>query len=482
MNEIDPEPGMDVVSTIDIKLQDIAETALLDKLTEIDAESGVVILMEVKTGKVRACVNMDRLSAGNYIEAKNRAVADEGEPGSTFKVASMMVALEDGAVQPGDTVDTGNGVCNFYGSRMTDHNANKGGYHKITAEQAIWYSSNIGVSRIIDKNYRKHPEKFVDGLYRIGLNEKMNLEIPGAGVPHIRYPNKTNWYSTALPWMSIGYEVNIPPIYTLAFFNAIANNGKMIRPYFVEALKKNGEIHQTFTTETVRSSICSKATLDIIRSMLQGVVDSGTAKVVHSDYVKIAGKTGTAQISYGKAGYTSGGKRHQVTFCGYFPADDPVYTCICQIRQPRNGYPSGGTMSGAVVRSIAEQAYARMLRIEPDEVEKDTTQSYIPKVKGGFRKDLQLALDNLDIEYKQTTDLNDWVKASSEKEEILLESVEMIDNLVPNVIGMCAKDAVYLLEEAGLNVIINGKGTVYKQSIRGGSVLRKGTTISLSLK
>ena len=483
VNEIDPEPGVDVVSTIDIRLQDIAETALIDKLVDIDAESGVVILMEVKSGKVRACVNMDRVSSGVYTEKQNRAVADEGEPGSTFKVASMMVALDDGVVSPNDTVDTGNGLYNFYGSQMRDHNANKGGYHKITAAQAIWYSSNVGVSRIIDRHYHKNPEKFVDGLYKIGLNEKMNIEIPGAGRPKIRYPNEKNWYATALPWMSIGYEVNIPPIYTLAFFNAIANDGKMIRPYFVEALKKDGEIYEKFSTETIRSSICKKTTLKAIQEMLQGVVDSGTAKVVHSDYVKIAGKTGTAQISYGAGGYTSGGKQHQVTFCGYFPADDPVYTCICQIRRPRNGYPSGGTMSGAVVRSIAEQAYARMLRIEPEDEPRDTARIYAPKIKGGWAQDVDYVMEKLDLEHEELDNEDaEWVKVERNGETLSMHPVKTIDNLVPNVVGMCAKDAVYLLEKTGLNVIINGKGTVYKQSVQGGAVAKRGTTVSLYLK
>lgn len=483
VNEIDPEPGMDIVSTIDIGLQDIAEKALVDKLKEIDAQSGVVILMEVKSGKVRACVNMDRIREGVYGEVKNRAVADEGEPGSTFKVASMIVALEDKVVSPNDTIDTGNGIYNFYGSKMTDHNAHRGGYHKITAAQSIWYSSNIGVSRIINQNYKDKPEKYVDGLYKIGLNKAMGIEIPGAGKPKIRYPNKDNWYSTALPWMSIGYEVNIPPIYTLAFFNAIANNGKMIRPYFIESIKKNGEIVNSFDSETINSSICSKETLRLIQEMLVNVVDSGTAKPVKSDFVRIAGKTGTAQISQGAAGYTSGGKRHQITFCGYFPVEKPAYTCICVIREPRRGIVSGGGMPGVVVRSIAEQTYARSLRIDLDELSKDSTIFYLPQAKGGSYDELMITLKKLDIPYAEDENMKEgWVKAKTEKDKVDVSAYKVTDKLVPNVTGMSAKDAVYLLEQCGLNVNINGKGAVHKQSIAPGSTVKKGATISLSLK
>lgn len=484
VNVIEPENGLDIVSTIDIGLQDIAEKALVDMLISTDAQSGVAVLMEVKTGKVKACVNMDRLETGIYEEVKNRVVADEGEPGSTFKVASMMVALEDGVVQPTDSVETGNGLFNFYGSEMRDHNANKGGYGTITAAKAIWFSSNVGVSKIINKNYHDNPGKFVDGLYRIGLNKVMNLEIPGAGKPKIRYPSKANWSATALPWMSIGYEVNIPPIYTLAFFNAIANNGKMIRPYFLESVQKEGETIAEYGTETINSSICSDRVLKEIQKMLECVVDSGTAQAVHSDFVKIAGKTGTAQISQGALGYTAGGKSHQVTFCGYFPSDKPAYTCICQIRAPRIGYPSGGAMSGVVVKTIAEQTYARALLREPDEIEVDSDMVYAPAIKGGMHNEVITALKKLNIKYSDSeADDSEWTKVKLSKEDNLeLTDARTVDRLVPNVIGMSAKDAVYLLEKSGLNVNMNGMGAVYKQSIQSGSIINKGTTISLSLK
>ncbi|MEG1544381.1 MAG: penicillin-binding protein 2, partial [Tannerellaceae bacterium] len=322
--EVEPIDGMDVYTTIDINIQDITEKSLMDKLKEIDAESGTAVIMEVATGEIKSMTNLGRIREGVYGETKNHAVADEIEPGSTFKVASMMVAIEDGVCTPSDTIDVGNGIYMYKGARMTDHNNNKGGYGRITAEQAIWYSSNIGVAKIILKGYANNPTKYVEGLYRIGLNIPLRLEIPGAGRAKIRRPDdSTNyWSKTTLPWMSFGYETQIPPIYTLTFFNAIANGGKMVRPMFTRAIKHNDKVIESFSTEVLRESICSEKTLTIIKQMLVDVVEKGTGKPVHSDIIRIAGKTGTAQIAVGGS-YTASGKSHQVAFCGYFPADAP---------------------------------------------------------------------------------------------------------------------------------------------------------------
>ena len=294
--EVDPVDGMDIRTTIDINIQDITEKSLVDKLKAIDAESGTAVVMEVETGEIKAITNMGRIREGVYGETKNHAVADEIEPGSTFKVASIMVALEDGLCNPGDTVDVGNGIYMYKGARMTDHNMNKGGYGRISVEQAIWYSSNIGVAKTILKGYSDNPTKFVEGLYRIGMNADLRLEIPGAGRAKIRRPDDTTryWSKTTLPWMSFGYETQVPPINTLAFFNAIANDGKMVRPMFTKEILHNGKTVQSFSTEVINSSICSDHTLALIKDMLLGVVEKGTGKAVHSDIVRIAGKTGTA--------------------------------------------------------------------------------------------------------------------------------------------------------------------------------------------
>lgn len=481
--EVEPVDGLDIRTTIDINIQDITEKSLVDELRAIDAESGTAVVMEVSTGEVKAITNMGRIREGVYGETKNHAVADETEPGSTFKVASIMVALEDGVCQPGDTVDVGNGVYMYKKARMTDHNLNRGGYGRISVEEAIWYSSNIGVAKTILKGYADNPAKFVEGLYRIGMNADLNLEIPGAGRAKIRRPDDTvrYWSATTLPWMSFGYETQIPPINTLAFFNAIANDGKLVRPIFTKEIQHNGKTVQSFSTEVIKSSICSDRTRALIHDMLLGVVEKGTGKAVHSDIVRIAGKSGTAQIATGGVYRTSG---HQVSFCGYFPADDPKYSCIVVIRRPRIGYPSGGTMAGGVLRTIAEKIYASHMAFDLREMEPDSMAVAIPPVKGGDYTALEDVLDALDVKADADSLETSWVVASADREagEVKLKDLTLRPGLVPHVVGMGAKDAVYLLEQAGLRVALSGIGRVTSQSIPPGQRVVKGQTIQLTLK
>lgn len=481
--EVEPVDGMDIRTTIDINIQDITEKSLVDMLKKIDAESGTAVVMEVSTGEIKAITNMGRIREGAYAETKNHAVADEIEPGSTFKVASMMVALEDGVCQPSDTVDVGKGIYMYKGARMTDHNMNKGGYGRISAEQAIWYSSNIGVAKIILKGYEKNPTKYVEGLYKLGLTIPLNLEIPGAGRAKIRMPNDTTlyWSKTTLPWMSFGYETQIPPIYTLTFFNAIANGGKMVRPMFTKEIMHNGKTVQSFSTEVLKSSICSDNTLAIIKDMLLGVVEQGTGKAVHSDIIRIAGKTGTAQIASGGVYRTSG---HQVAFCGYFPADEPKYSCIVVIRRPRIGYPSGGTMSGGVVKAIAEKVYASHMSFDVRDMERDSLAVMLPAAKNGNLDALENVLGKLDVSANTDSLETKWVTSKREEgdEELHLRDLTIREGLVPNVIGMGAKDAVYLLESAGLRVVLDGMGRVSSQSMGPGTRIAKGQSIRLTLK
>lgn len=481
--EVEPVDGLDIRTTIDINIQDITEKSLVDELRAIDAESGTAVVMEVATGEVKAITNMGRIREGVYGETKNHAVADETEPGSTFKVASIMVALEDGVCQPGDTVDVGNGVYMYKGARMTDHNLNHGGYGRISVEQAIWYSSNIGVAKTILKGYGDNPTRFVEGLYRIGMNADLHPEIPGAGRAKIRRPDDTTryWSKTTLPWMSFGYETQVPPINTLAFFNAIANDGKLIRPIFTKEIMHNGKTVQSFSTEVIKPSICSDRTLGLIREMLLGVVEKGTGKAVHSDIVRIAGKSGTAQIATGGVYRTSG---HQVSFCGYFPADDPKYSCIVVIRRPRIGYPSGGTMAGGVLRTIAEKIYASHIAFDLRKIEPDSTAVSLPQVKGGDYKAIDDVLDALDVKADTDSLETSWVVASADREaqKVKLRDLTLRPGLVPRVVGMGAKDAVYLLEQAGLRVALSGIGRVTSQSILPGQRVVKGQTIELTLK
>lgn len=481
--EVEPVDGMDIRTTIDIGIQDITEKSLVDMLKNIDAESGTAVVMEVETGEIKAITNMGRIRDGVYGETKNHAVADEIEPGSTFKVASIMVALEDGLCSPHDTVDVGSGVYMYKGARMTDHNMNRGGYGRISVEEAIWFSSNIGVAKTILKGYEKNPTKFVEGLYNLGLTIPLNLEIPGAGRSKIRMPNDTAlyWSKTTLPWMSFGYETQVPPIYTLAFFNAIANNGKMVRPMFTKEILNNGKVEKSFSTEVLKSSICSDKTLKIIQDMLLGVVEKGTAKVVRSEAIPIAGKTGTAQIASGGVYRTSG---HQVTFCGYFPADKPKYSSIVVIRRPRIGYASGGGMSGVVVKNIAEKIYANHMTFDIKSIETDSLAVATPLPKSGGKKELKYVLNSLNIDSQEEDIETDWLIAdrTEPKDKVILKDLPLTEGLVPRVTGMGAKDAVFLMESAGLRVNLQGSGRVVSQSVSPGQRISKGQTVLLTLK
>jgi cell division protein FtsI (penicillin-binding protein 3) len=487
--EVEPANGMDIRSTIDIHIQDLVEKALTDKLKEIDANAGTAMVMEVKTGEIKAITNMARVSRGRYAETVNHAVADEIEPGSTFKVASMMVAIEDRVVEPTTPVDVGNGIYMYANRRMTDHNSHRGGYGMISAEKAIRYSSNIGVAKIILKGYERNPKKFVEGLHRIGMDADLRVEIPGAGRPKLRWPGDRYWSKMSLPWMSFGYEVQIPPVQTLAFFNAIANNGKMVRPMFVKDLMKNGKVIKHFEPEVVIPEICSERTLKIIRQMLYNVVNykdptsahrDGTGKPACSDVITIAGKTGTTQIASGGIYRTAG---HNVSFCGYFPCEDPLYTCIVVISRPRIGFPSGGSMCGTVVKEIAEEIYAGCTVFDIKKMPDDSLKVPYPDIKNGNYAALKNVLNDLKIKAGEPAKITSgYVIANESERGILLKELPLTGNLVPNVAGMGAKDAVYALENCGLRVSLSGRGRVVSQSVRNGSRIVPGQTITLTLK
>jgi len=484
--ERDPVRGKDIVSTINIVFQEIVENALRDKLEELNAESGTAVLMEVKTGEVKAIANLGKSRDGTWNETLNYALSDMSEPGSTFKVASMMVALEDSLVHPKDPVDVGNGKFEYARTTLLDHNANRGGYGKITAEKAIWFSSNIGVAKLILKAYEKNPEKYVDGLYRVGINKDLKLDIPGYGVARIRrpkdYPDMWNNDKTLLPWMSFGYNTNIPPINTLTFFNAIANNGTMVKPIFVKEIS-DGTNTEKKKTEILINHICSDKTVKIIQGMLDSVVNypQGTGKPARSDIVRIAGKTGTAQISKGAAGYKEGGKSYQVSFCGYFPANDPQYSCVVVIRRPRNGSASGGFMSGKVFKQIAEAIYAREGSTEPVDLEKENLSTEVPRVKNGMSDQSKYVLKKLSIHYTDSLK-GKWAISQSENDRIVLKEQQIQGKSIPNVIGMAAKDAVYALENTGLRVSLLGLGEVYSQSLSAGGQASRGQTITIQLR
>ncbi len=479
ITDIEPIDGADIISTIDVDMQDICEKALVDKLYELNAMVGVAVLMEVKTGEVKAIVNMSKGNDGKYYEMRNNAISDMMEPGSTFKTASIMVALEDGKIEPDTQVDTGNGVKMMHGRPMKDHNWNRGGYGVIDVTRILEVSSNVGVSSIIDQYYYDNPQKFVDGLKRLGITEPLHLQIAGEGKPNIKGPKERYFAKTTLPWMSIGYETQIPPLNILTFYNAIANDGVMVRPKFVKAAVKDGQIIQEYPTEVIREKIASESTLEKIRTILEKVVSQGLAKPAGSKQFAVAGKTGTAQISQGAAGYTAGGRKYLVSFCGYFPADAPKYSLIVSIQKP--GLPaSGGLMAGSVFSKIAERVFAKNLSYELKNAI-DSTTVVIPDVKSGDLAETSYVLGKLNVPTEGKTSKTSWGRVEEDSVGVKLEQQSLKTGIMPNVVGMGAKDAVYLLEKAGLKVNIAGVGKVTRQSIPSGNKYLKGQTVALQL-
>ncbi len=488
-----PIDGGDIVTTIDVNMQDLAERALLDMLKspQVNGDMGVAILMEVKTGDVKAIVNMIKNENGQYIEAVNSAISYRCEPGSVFKTASFLVALDDGVVDTTYRIETGSGVYHMHGRDMKDHNWRNGGYHNISLPRALEVSSNIGVSRVIDEHYGTNPEKFVEGLRRIGIAENLNIPLVGYLPPVIRMPRKNkrgqyeNWSKTALPWMSIGYETQIAPINTVTFYNAIANNGKMMRPRFVKKVIKNGETIAEFPPEVIKEHIAKPQTIKTMQTILEHVVSQGLGKKAGSRSFKVAGKTGTAQVADQYGGYHSGITRYWLSFAGYFPADDPRYTCIVCIK--KSGLPaSGGGMSGVVFHHIAEGVMARYLKLSVEDAH-DTTSVVIPDVKNGDLVAADFVLEQLGVKTNRgwngevATGNPIWGNAVRNRNGVSMSPTKIAANIMPDVIGMGARDAVYLLESKGLKVKLNGRGKVQTQSVAYGKVIDKGGTCILTL-
>lgn len=438
-----PEDGMDVVSTIDIEIQEVAEQALRERLTWSESDQGCVVLMETATGKIRAISNLlwDAKSK-QYYETQNIAVSNEIDPGSTFKTASFLVAMEDGYIDSTTMVDTQNGKMKFAGRTMHDHNGR--GFGIASVPTVMHQSSNVGVSSLIVEHYGKNPKKFVDGVHKLGFTQPINLEIPGHGKVKIKTPGEKDWYGTTLPWMSIGYEIQVPPIYTLMFYNAIANNGTMVKPIFTEKILKNGEVYKTTKVEVINPKIASDKTLSQMKGILEGVVKRGTAKNMQSPLFTSAGKTGTSQIFEKGSNKNKEGKtRHQVTFCGYFPADNPLYTCIVYARDYKQG--GTGSICGEVYKKVAEKAF--ILHTQRKE--------NAPTSEWNLSKAHQLNPTTNDLDVAATSEL-------------------------PDLTGMDISKALYILENQNIKVKITGSGIITKQSILPGTPIEKVQSIELT--
>lgn len=480
--------GADIVTNLDMDIQSIVEHSLREQLQQLEAESGTVVLMEVKTGKIVAISNLEQVkrSPGTYSESVNMAMTNKAEPGSTFKVASMMVALDDGIVRPNDTIDVGNGLWPHEGRVVRDHNADKGGYGRISVAQTIIKSSNVGVAKIIVKGYKDKPDEYVEKIRRLGFGFNFQKEVDLQGVERAsvrkRSDNPNRWYNTTLAWMSYGYETQIPPIYTLAFFNAIANGGRYMRPYFVSEIRRRDSLTQHIEPKVLKERICKPETLQAIQEMLRRVVTEGTGKKARSAYVAISGKSGTAQLS-GKHGYRDslGQVRHQVSFCAYFPSEAPRYSCIAVIRAPSPRYSAGGgVMAAPIIRRIAESLVALEKPRPLDSLPRSASPlAYTRHIAAGRTEPLLQLLQQMGLPAPQL-----GAKAPA---YIRIDSAARISALpleaqgIPDLRGMSAMDAVYLLRSRGYRVQLVGAGNVTGQSIPAGTAAARGSEVVLQL-
>ena len=471
--------GCDVHTTLNVDMQDIAEVALRKVMDTWNAASGIVVLMEVATGDIKAMASLTKTGSGQFDEIQNNAVREIYEPGSTFKPVSMMVALDDGKMSLSDSVYCENGVyTGFGGSRMTDSHK----YGWLDVPHIIANSSNIGTSKLIHAAYKDNPQAFVDGVYRTGINTHFGLQLTGTAAPVIRRDGY--WDATRLPWMSIGYNTQLPVINTLAFYNGIANGGCMVAPRLVTSVTREGEVVQEFPVEVVRRHMCKDETLAKVKSMLELVVIEGTGKNASSKHFTVAGKTGTAQLSQGDAGYRNGPRRYMVSFCGYFPADAPQYSCIVSVRTD-GGAAGGATWAAPAFHEISEKVMAsRNLRDVKEAY--DSTFQFIPKVAGGNLAKSAAVLKELgkrnlmSREFRNVSDTL-WGSVSSDSGAYVIKPVMFKDGLVPDVHGMGASDALYLLESMGMRVSVSGVGRVKSQTPAKNTRFRKGDKIQLTL-
>lgn len=477
---VEPKDGSDVVTTINVNLQDFANSALMREMQKSQANWGTAVVMKVKTGEVKAIANLGRRSDGSYAEIYNYALGSAGcsEPGSTFKLVSLMVAMEQGYVDTMDVFDTGNGKWDYRGQTIYDSDYHHGGHGKINMKQIFELSSNVGVAKIITKYYEGHEKDYIDRVYGFGLNKPLGLGFAGEGHPYIKYPGDKTWWGPSLAWISYGYEIKLTPLQTATFYNAVANNGVMVKPRFVKEVRHNGVLVKQFGTEVLNPSICSKETLRKAKSMLRGVCIEGTGKSLTNPYFPIAGKTGTAQVAYEDQGYEKDGrKNYQASFVGYFPADNPQYTCIVVIVGPKGSY-YGASVAGPVFKEIVGKVYASFM--EPRDNENIKVAS-LPEVKTGFRNEIDLTAKELNLDIPDNGRDSELIRVDQNEDKLDTKGVEFGEGTVPDVRGMGGSDALYVLEKSGLRVIMKGIGKVKKQSLRAGNKIRKGQTIYVDL-
>lgn len=475
----EPRNGNDIITTIDVNIQGVAENSLENQLRSQNADHGCAVLMEVATGEIKAIANLSRTANGSYIEDFNYVISESTEPGSTMKMASLLAALDDGLINPEDTIDVGNGVCYYSGHEMKD--AHPPLKTRLSIQEAFETSSNVGVSKAIRSAYAKNPQAFIDKLKSFGLNKKLGLQIAGEGLPNIKDAKDKSWSALSLPWMSIGYESSLTPLQILTFYNAIANNGKVVKPRFVKEVRNHGQLVKEFPAQVNNKPIASKDALAKARKMMEGVVQHGTAKSLKDSPYLIAGKTGTAQIANDKNGYNKNDKSYQASFVGYFPADAPKYSCIVVVYSPSNNVYYGGAVAAPVFKEIADKVYANHLDLHSTNVDSSYV-AFIPSIKAGSQSDLKKILTILEIPNSSGDEEAKIVSASSSNERVQIVERKTNGGSVPDVRGMGMADAIYLLENFGLRVNCSGKGSVLSQSIAPGTKIKKGDRISIHLE
>ncbi|MCK7559602.1 transpeptidase family protein [Chitinophaga sedimenti] len=476
--DIEPENGKDIVTTLDVNMQDIVETALMRMVTENEAQYGTCILMEVKTGKVKAIANLGRQPDGSYFEDMNYAIRVT-EPGSTFKLATMIAALEDKHVTLSSTVDINEGAWQVGRRTVWDSEPHRGINH-ITVKKAFEISSNVGMAKLAWQYYRDQPDRFVNHLKRLRLDKPTGIDLVGEGAPVIKTTANKSWSATTLPWMAFGYEVLVSPMQTCMLYNAVANNGKMMKPYLVNSIMEYGKPIKEYMPQVLMDSICSKETLKQLHTILEGVVTEGTAKALATPYYPFAGKTGTALMANGNRGYAD--HIYQSSFAGYFPADDPQYTCVVIIKnKPFAAKFYGGSVAGPVFREIADKMYALTVEKQGSMLAGGKRLDSAMVMKNGKGSEWRSIVNTLGLPFDGALTSSNWVNADITKNKIDFNPVAQPRGVVPNVKGMGLKDALYLLENAGLRVVVKGAGKVATQSINGGTAINREQTIVIEL-
>jgi cell division protein FtsI (penicillin-binding protein 3) len=474
-NNVKSIDGLDIQTTLDINLQDVAETSLYRHMTQHDADEGTVIVMEVKTGYIKAISNLTRDASGTYSEKFNHAVGGSFEPGSTFKVATMIALLEETNLSLSDSINTGNGEYKFYRNIVRDHD--EGGYGKISVQRAFEVSSNIAMAKLTDKYFGTKPEKFLDYIDKLKLSKPLGVQITGETYPKITRPKDKEWSGITLPWMSHGYGFEISPLHTLTLYNAIANDGKMVKPIFVTTVNKADKVEKEFETEVINSKICSGKTLNQMKLLLESVVENGTAKNLKGAHYRIAGKTGTSQILE-NGHYT---KRYITSFAGYFPAHAPKYTVMVLVKNPKGVYQYGNSVAGPIFKEIADNIYARDLSLHLAMQKKQVLeQGVFPVIRAGKQEELTMLTNELGISAHSATE-DEWVKAAKNGNAITWRRNDVVRDHVPDVVGMTFRDAIYVLERSGLRVVHEGKGRVSEQSLPAGARFSKGSRIYIRL-